>query len=178
MNCYNLIEKWAEKVKESPKIPLSDDQSNLLILLLINKGDKVKKIDNDPIIKAQLEDKVLGLSSMLWLRIKHCHTYKITTSLCLFLVESGIVNNPGKSTMMANYMQYVCHKNNISELDLQKFGEKVFPYGIPSEETWETLWEEQKIYKALDNDTREKLLKNMYSDNILDYPGIFLKSLI
>ena len=87
-------------------------------------------------------------------------------SLAYFITKAIIGNNFGRSTMMANYLQWICHKHHIHKITLNEFCMDVFPMGFPSEEQWCTLWDLQKVdVKCLQPGS------DFYgsSDNILDY---------
>ena len=149
----DAIELWCKEVEKTRCIPMSQEQASLFMQIYMNAD----KIDSDKELLELVESKKGGTLSAFWLRVKYCHTYKMSLSLALFINEAIICGNFGKSTMMANYLQYVCHKYHIHEMTIKEFSTDVFPFGFPSEMRWQELWEKQKT------DERSE-----YGDNILD----------
>lgn len=165
-NKDKMIEEWAKLVKSSKKVELSDESTQKLISVILNR----KEIDEDKEFIESLENKKLGIGSAFWLRVKHCHTYTVTPSLVLYLISDGVLSNFGMSTMMANYLQYVCHEIGITKIGIEEFCRNVFPWGLPSEEEWNTLWDLQKL--------PAEMRESGMSDNMLDYPQLFGKSIM
>lgn len=159
----NSIEKWAEElwneVHERPNVrSLSKDEKESLFLAIINEP-----LFSDPRLIKDLEEKKLGLASMIWLRVKYCHDYRISPALCVYLTL--IVTNPGKSTMVVNYLQYVAKRIGKRDIGMREFAEVAFPNGVPSDDLWKKMWDMQKV------DPGEMTPGRMESDNVLDYPG-------
>ena len=46
--------------------------------------------------------------------------------------------------MIANYLQFVAHKNGLKKIGMNDFVMKAFPHGYPSKENWHKLWDMQK----------------------------------
>ena len=69
--------------------------------------------------------------------------------------------------MLVNYLQYKSVKLEISKFDIDNLVD-IFPTGGWSEETKHKYWELQKLPENLRSD---------YSDNMLDYPSKYGKSL-
>ena len=163
----HAIEDWAKMVLSKPKRNLTGEEARTLILTTLAQ----REIDSDKEICETLEKKQAGfLTSMFWWRVKCCHTYEITPSLCAYIGEC-VIKNPGMSTMMANYLQYVAHEHRVKKIGLKEFGLWAFPYGFPTDESWEELWDSQKI--DLDIRTDKKSPYYNGSDNILDYPKLY-----
>ena len=124
--------------------------------------------DEDKELIADLENKRHGVGSAFWLRVKHFHTYSVTPSLALFLA-SDVLDNFGKSTMMAAYLQYIAVKRGIKTIGISEWAQWAFPWGLPTEDEWERLWNAQKIPFDMREDTM--------TDNMLDCPNLFDKSI-
>lgn len=160
-NKQTMIEEWAKKVEHSKKKELSKEAAKHFMMICLN----AKKIDEDNELIADLENKRFGVGSAFWLRVKHLHTYSVTPSLALFLA-SDVLDNFGKSTMMAAYLQYIAWKRGIKTIGINEWA---FPWGLPTEGEWQRLWEEQKIPFDMREDTM--------TDNMLDCPNLFGKSI-
>lgn len=163
----HAIEDWAKMVQSKPIRTLTDEEAKALIHVTFIQHE----VDFDKEICEMLEKKQAGfLTSMFWWRVKCCHTYEITPSLCVYIGEY-VIKNPGMSTMMANYLQYVAHVNGIKKIGLWEFATWAFPNGFPTDESWHELWGAQKI--DLDIISDEKSPYYYQSDNILDYPKLY-----
>lgn len=86
----------------------------------------------------------------------------------LFLA-SDVLDNFGKSTMMAAYLQYIAWKRGIKTIGINEWAQWAFPWVLPTEDEWERLWNAQKI----PFDMRE----DACVDNMLDCPERFGKSI-
>src|SRR5574344_1418035 len=97
----NAVENWAKLVSSKPVRSLSEGEAYSYIKFSLLEKDK--SFDIDQLIKLikDLESKNMGYASVLWLRIKHIHTYKISPALCAWL-GIFIIKNFGESTMIAN----------------------------------------------------------------------------
>lgn len=136
----NAIEQWCKEVERLEVSPLTDDQMGTLLKCHLLS----EKLDNDKEVLALIESKNAGLLSALWLRVKFCHTYKITVSAAIFISET-IVTNFGMSTMVANYLQYMAFKYKQKEITLDFICQKVWPFGFPTSEQWGQMWDKQKL---------------------------------
>lgn len=152
-----LIENWAKEVEKLPIRKLTPDEVSLYVNLYMQR----RVIDNDINLLESLNSKKLGMASVIWLRVKHCHSYKITPSLALYLGQT-VLENFGHCTIMANYLQYFAHKFHLLEVNLMNLHEKIFPHGYLTEESFRKAWDMQKV-------TPELAKKMKGSDNILDY---------
>lgn len=91
--------------------------------------------------------------------------------MAIYLSESGIVNNFGKSTMIINLLQYIAHERGLKNIGMKEFGMFVFPMGVPTEESWEKAWEANKLQNIFTKEEVVELWGDMtVPDNILDYP--------
>ena len=119
-----------------------------------------KKLGDDKELIQLLDEKKGGMASVIWLRIKYCHTYSITPALAVYLGE--IVTNFGISTMMCNYLQYMANKHKLKVISCKDWGLKIFHHGYFNDEDWQKAWELQKINAEGEG-----------SDNMLDYSGCY-----
>lgn len=154
----NAIEEWAKLVRVSPFVQMNPKVAEDFVFAKMNE-EKLDKIDE--VIK-DLDNGKLGFASVIWKRIKYCHTYKVSAAVCLFLGEY-VAGNFGICTMIANYLQYIAHENGIQKITMDSLGFKAFPHGFPDSETWHKLWDAQKV-------PREFWEQENYSgsDNMLD----------
>lgn len=163
-NKQSMIEEWAKKVEHSKKQELSKEAAKRFMTICLN----AKKIDEDQELIADLENNRHGVGSAFWLRVKHLHTYSVTPSLALFLA-SDVLDDFGKSTMMAAYLQYIAVKRGIKTIGISEWAKWAFPWGLPTEDEWQRLWDAQKIPFDMRKDTM--------TDNMLDCPNLFGKSI-
>lgn len=92
-------------------------------------------------------------------RIENYCTYTISKAAVCFLADRTI--NLAMCTMLCAYLQYQAYKRNLSKITRQDI-RKIFPNGLPSEETWKKLWYQQKVFR-----------KDLDSDNLLDYKNCY-----
>lgn len=133
----HAIEDWAKVVAQIKKEEMTTDEMRLFITCYTREEDMSK----DPELMKLLESND-NYASILWNRLKCCHTVEVSPAACLFLGYH--ITNFGISTMVANYLQYVAHKCRIKKIGMNDVGMKVFPHGFPTEETWRKLWDMQK----------------------------------
>jgi len=107
-----------------------------------------------PLDKVVSKDKHF-LYQIIEKRVEHCFTFKINDArVILFL--SIISKSAGTAIMYLTYLQYVCKKINIKELDFDKLI-LMFADGFPTEEALHIIWDKQKVKR------------DSGSDNLLDY---------
>lgn len=150
------VENWAKEVEKFSMRSLTEDEIKKFLMSL--KSEKLIN-DNKELIQL-LDEKKGGMASVIWLRIKNCHTYAITPALAVYLGE--IITNFGMSTMICNYLQYMAHKHKLKVITCQDWGLKIFPMGYISDSDWGKAWNLQKIIPDEGG-----------SDNMLDYSGCY-----
>ncbi len=92
-------------------------------------------------------------------RLKYCFTIKIEDQrLILFLC--ALAESPGSAIMYLWYLQYWCFINDVKQLNLELFCEKIFPMGFFSRDDLSKIWDFQKV-----SSTREE----NGSDNLVNY---------
>jgi hypothetical protein len=148
------IENWAKEVEKFPKRKLTDEEVEGFLKYSMNED----RINEDKEIIRLLDEKKGGMASVIWLRIKHCHTYSITPALAVYLAE--IISSFGISTMMCNYLQYMAYKHKQKVIDFKTFGIKIFPMGFISDTDWQKAWDMQKIIN--DNEGSDNMLDNSF----------------
>jgi hypothetical protein len=148
------IENWAKEVEKFPKRKLTDEEVEGFLKYSMNED----RINEDKEIIRLLDEKKGGMASVIWLRIKHCHTYSITPALAVYLAE--IISSFGISTMMCNYLQYMAYKHKQKVIDFKTFGIKIFPMGFISDTDWRKAWDMQKIIN--DNEGSDNMLDNSF----------------
>lgn len=121
---------WVEKRE------MTEEESRIFISCYMNES----KMEQDSELMEILESKD-NYASLLWNRLK-LHTVEVSPVVCMFLGYH--ITNFGTSTMIANYLQYVAHKQGIKKIRMHECGMNVFPHGFPTEETWKRLWDMQK----------------------------------
>lgn len=142
---------------------------------------KYKQREISPVVDCQECEWVtrsLGFGTVLWTRIKHCHTYKITPSLALLLAD--VIKSFGESTMYCNYMQYITHRDRLPVIGFKEFTENVFPNCVyPSTGLWQELWGLQKlpIGKRVEMSGFAESEIRLSPDNMLDYPDCLMESI-
>lgn len=132
--------------------PMSDANSEILVKLLLAKN----------VIKDIAEKEKPWLYQIIEKRIQLCFTFKISDPR-LILFIALVAGSPGTAVMYLAYLQYWCKQNNIKELDLDIFCERIFPMGFPCENDLHELWDSQKINRPDSNG----------SDNLLDYSSAY-----
>jgi hypothetical protein len=153
------IEEWCSKLDKEPRRTALDSAEDFINLYL-NKD----RIDSDESMSEKFKEH--PLISIMLSRIKFIHNYEVTNSGIIFM--SMLVNSPGECVMLVNYLQYKSVELDISKFDMDNLVE-IFPTGGWSEEIKSKYWELQKLPENLRSD---------YSDNMLDYPSRFGKSLL
>ena len=147
------IENWASELDNQEKMtPLTEEDSEVLFKCMFNE----EQIDNDPEFSKMLESNFMH--ALFMKRVKVYHTYSITPTAVVFI---SMINNfnPGISTMIANYLQYIAHRDKVEKFDLKYLTMKIFPNGFFSSDTLAKFWYKQKI----ETDSNHR------SDNMLDY---------
>ena len=75
------IEKWAEWLDSQPKnTPLTNEQMDMFMAMTLNEA----KVETDSDALKLIEPRRQNLASMLYNRIKNCHTYTISVAAAAF----------------------------------------------------------------------------------------------
>lgn len=136
------------------------------------------EFNSDPEVLANLEKQAWQGDCILWRRIKACHTYTIDPTAVISL--GYMIDRPGTSTMIANFLQYKCYMEGINHVSLAFLCEKVFPNGWPTQEALNKAWVNQKGFDHTgDTPIEINLLDNPhYYETIKDLPDNKYKSIM
>lgn len=136
------------------------------------------EFNSDPEVLANLEEPAWQGDCILWRRIKACHTYTIDPTAVIAL--GYMIDRPGTSTMIANFLQYKCYMEGINHVSLSFLCEKVFPNGWPTQEALNKAWVNQKGFDhTRDIPIEINLLDNtQYYETIKDLPDNKYKSIM
>ena len=70
---------------------------------------------------------------------------------------------------MAAYLQYIAWKRGIKTIGINEWAQWAFPWGLPTEDEWQRLWNAQKITFYM--------RKYIMTYNMLDCHNLFGKSI-
>lgn len=154
----NGIELWAREFEELPRVRLDGETFVKFGFCLIAESANWASVP----IRDKMHDalkKSKGLGSVIYNRVRCCHTYKISAIAAVFLGDY-IAKTLGECTMLTNYIQYWAWKNGVRKITMIEI-EKMFPDGYPTQEAWKKAWALQKVERDMQN--------GECSDNGLDY---------
>lgn len=122
------------------------------------------KLNEDKEVLELLEGKPNpSMATVVYKRVNAIHTYTITPTVAL--LSEIVVKSFGNSTMLCAYLQYKAHQLGVKTINAEVFCRDIFPWGVPTEDELQRLWDLQKL--------DPELLKNRKSmfkpDNGLDY---------
>lgn len=138
----NAVELWAKEVESCEKREMTQEEA-MNYLQYSFAESKGLSDDTEKEIKELLEKGQGGMASVVYKRAKYALGYEISVSLAAFL--GTILDNFGKSTMMASYLLYVAKKRGVRVVTTKEFGMIAFPMGLPTDKEWERLWTLQKL---------------------------------
>lgn len=159
----NSVELWAKQVQNFCKNPLTQEQSEALIKLMFFE----KEFNKKPEVLDLLNDNKNG--GFCFVIYKRCDLLgvKLSPSVAYFL-GAFVCESFGDCTMISAYLKYKAFEHKQKEIDMNFFSVKCFPFGFPTKNDWNLLWDSQKV----DNKQRQNMRKsnNIFgSDNVLDY---------
>lgn len=168
------IEEWAIQFEtgfnpQTWREFTQDEAKTWAMLMVLHKDRPACELDQDMI--QDLEENKWTGANILWRRIKYGHTYTIDPTAALAL--GYIIQRPGQSTIIANYLQYKCFKEQINHVTLEFISEKVFIMGVPSEDYYAKVWANQKL-----QDGSNLLDQGKYADSIRELPPKKYKSFL
>lgn len=138
----NAAELWAKEVESCEKREMTDDEARNYLQFSFAESRGLGE-DAEKEIRDLLEKGQGGMASVVYKRAKYVLGYEISVSLAAFL--GTILDNFGKSTMMASYLLYVAKKMGVRVVTTKEFGMVAFPMGLPTDKEWERLWTLQKL---------------------------------
>lgn len=162
MNKQKLIDIFE---KHNPRTPMSEDESNLMINIMMSKDPSLsiditemdKKSENYQHFKPIIE----SFQAQVFLsRLKHMTSLKI--SLGALLILMNYMESPGKVVMFVFYLFYKLPANKL--IDVNTIIE-LFPWGFFSEEQLNEIWNAQKVGK----EESEGFSCIGAPDNMIDY---------
>lgn len=138
-----------DKIAKLQTRELDDAGMVFLLELLMNKEGNYKIPENEkPVLYRIIEQ-----------RVENCFTYTLNDSRLLiylcYLSESA-----GNAIMYLWYLQAHCSNKETSSVNLDEFCLNVFPWGYPTKEDLQKIWDGQKVRRP----------ENSFgSDNLIDY---------
>lgn len=109
------IEKWAEWLDSQPKnTPLTNEQMDMFMAMTLNEA----KVETDSDALKLIEPRRQNLASMLYNRIKNCHTYTISVAAAAFL--STLTKRPGEVVIYTNFLQYKAFKMGKKRMTMRE----------------------------------------------------------
>lgn len=103
---------------------------------------KEDRIETDSKALKLVAPKQPNFASMLYNRVKLCHTYTISVAAAIFM--STLIKRPGEATIYANYLQYKAFKMGKKKISMREIA-LIWPFGCFSEETLYQAWDKQKM---------------------------------
>lgn len=164
------IEEWAIQFEkgfnsQTQRELTQEEAETLAMLMVLHKDRPACELDQDMI--QDLEENKWTGANILWRRIKYAHTYTIDPTAALAL--GYIIQRPSQSTIIANYLQYKCFKEQINHVTLEFIFEKVFVIGVligvPTDDYYAEVWANQKL-----SDGSNLLDQGKYADSIRELP--------
>ena len=138
----NAVELWAKEVESCEKREMTQEEAMNYLQYSFAESKRLSD-DTEKEIRKLLEKGEGGMASVVYKRAKYALGYEISVSLAAFL--GTILDNFGKSTMMASYLLYVAKKRGVRVVTMKEFGMIAFPMGLPTDKEWERLWTLQKL---------------------------------
>lgn len=109
------VEKWAEWLDAQPKrTPLNGKQMEMFMAMTMHEDEVEKDADALKLVAP----KQPNYASMLFNRIKLCHSYTISVAAALFMSE--LIHRPGEATIYANYLQYKAFKMGKKRITMRE----------------------------------------------------------
>lgn len=140
---------FAKKFEELKKHPMDDDTSSIMLKLAMSNGaipEDDKEINDHFMCKVIASRfKVLG------------YTMDIRTKLMI----ATITGSPGSAVMYCHYLAYYCKNKKIQHLTFDEFCMHAFPWGFPSNEDLQVLWDSQKVSKDGSQPGTDNLLEDL-----------------
>ena len=129
------IEEWARELDECPKRELTSEES----FAFMNMGLTEKEVEKDKDFETLLKG-WNGVALLHKRLLVHSYTMTKAVKICCGMM----INSPGEMVMMANYIQYKCHRHQIKHVDMRALSEKIMPMGWFDMETLSKFWDKQK----------------------------------
>ena len=151
---FNSIQKWCEEMDKLERVPLTQEEAKTHIMCTKNQ---------DKINKDKEFNNLLGkwnAVSILYNRIKSCHTYTIDNASLLFL--GSLIDRPGIVLQYTNFIQYKCWQHGIKHVTMNAISTVIMPWGKFKMEDLTLMWEKQKYIPSDKNKGMLNMLDRMY----------------
>ena len=139
---------YAKKFEELKRQPMNEESSKIMIGLLLSNIPEDDAEMNEQFLCKIIESRLKALG----------YTLDIKTKVFL----AYLTGSPGTAVMYCHYLAYFCKKNNLKHLTFNTFCDTAFPFGFPTDDDLNILWDQQKIRK-------DPGINQPGSDNLLDY---------
>lgn len=161
----DTVENWGTPILNKENIkPMTDEQSSAFINLCLADDEAISQ-SMEKILKDKLVSIFISRSSRVFKNLK------IDIKIVLFFAM--IYGSPGTICMWIYILACGAKKLGVKEITWEIFGTKLFPMGIPNEDTLHEFWDMQKVRRG-----EEDVDSLTYAgDNAIDY-GYASKSLI
>lgn len=156
----NSIEKIVcEPMDKLKKVPMNEIQSTAMLAFLM-RGSESRNLANKI-----LEKQVWTANAMLK-RIKAQFDRDIDPRVAALIGLGGYV--VGGCILIGYYLQWKANQLGIEgEITMDHFAEKIFPFGLFSENDINQIWDSQKVFNA--DEEFEGLNLDKGTDNLIDY---------
>ena len=155
----DAVEKiFCEPFHAMPTKQFTSEQAELYIRVCMQELTGETETPEELVARVEMaegKDKIPPLVKMMLARLK-AYEFEMTGSLFAFMLT--LVDRPGTVVMYYIMFQWWCSKNNIKVIGPGQFG-RLFPMGVPTEESFSKAWEHQKVVRGPLGG----------SDNLLDY---------
>ena len=136
----NSVELWAKQVQNFCNNSLIEKQYEALINLMpseeeFNKQPEVLKLLND--------NKNGGFVFCIYQRCNSLGV-KLSPSVAYFL-GAFVCESFGDCTMISAYLKYKAFEHKQKEIDMNFLSVNCFPFGFPTKNDWNLLWDSQKV---------------------------------
>ena len=159
----NSVELWAKQVSNFCNNQLTKEQSEALLKLMIHEEEFNKKSE---VLDLLNDNKNGGFCFCIFQRCNSLGV-KLFPSVAYFL-GAFVSESFGDCTMISAYLKYKAFEHKQKEIDINFLSVNCFPFGFPTKNDWNLLWDSQKV----DNEQLHNIRKNngiFGSDNVLDY---------
>jgi len=116
--------------------PLTQDETKLFITMCLSK-QKDTSLESDSLLSSEFLAKIL---------IKRIKAYKLPfniSAMFFFVSINTAFTNPGKIMILLWLAYQYYKKNQVPFLSLNEWT-AIFPFGVPTEEELQRMWESQK----------------------------------
>lgn len=139
----NSVEDWAVKFSKFKPTQLSEEAAQVWVICTM----KEDQFESDPEV-----EKLLNSPNEIQNAIYEMQkSYPYTISKASILALSYIVKSFGEIRMILSYLWYKLHEWKLNHINMEFITTKVFPWGVPSKDFMEKMWDAQKYNGSPDN---------------------------